>query len=75
MKKMEKSAEWTLLNWEVSWLTANHLYAQLKQVCKYIYMGTHSHGQDIPDIKYNVKDVFPTDTLIDLFASKTIITA
>jgi hypothetical protein len=38
-------------------------------------MGTHSHGQDIPDIKYNVKDVFPTDTLIDLFASKTIITA
>jgi hypothetical protein len=21
---------------------------------------THSHGQDIPDIKYNVKDVIPT---------------
>ena len=43
--------------------------------CTYIYVGTHSHGQDIPDKKYNVKDVFPTDTLIDLFASKTIITA
>ena len=69
---MKKSAEWTLLNWQVSWVTANHFMPSSNK-CGYIYMATHRHGQDIPDIKY--KDVFPTDTLFDLFASKTIITA
>jgi hypothetical protein len=27
MEKMEKSAEWTLLNWQVSWVAVNHFYA------------------------------------------------
>jgi hypothetical protein len=69
---MEKSAEWTLLNWQVSWITANHVMPSSNK-CGYIYMGAHRHGQDIPDIKY--KYVFPTDTFFYLFAPKTIITA
>ena len=65
---------------KISWVDFVELASQLGSSKPFLCVAetsvcTHSHGQAIPDKKYNVKDVIPTDTLVDLFASKTIITA